>query len=102
MMSDINTSALQLGVSFGGSKIAVALVDASTVSIVARGDQACSRFFMNGLMYRFHPQHQVIKLTMGAGDIGDVRLTRASFSFPLGPQYSTIRLDVDPAALPNS
>ena len=54
---------------------------------------ARSRLFMEGLMYRFHPQHQLVKKTIEAGDIGEVRLIRASFSFPFGSRHSTIRLD---------
>lgn len=38
---------------------------------------------MEGFMYRFHPQHERIRQIVADGSIGEVRLARSSFSFPL-------------------
>jgi predicted dehydrogenase len=57
--------------------------------------KACQKnqvFFMEGFMYRFHPQHQRVKEIIGSGVIGTVKLMRASFSFPMAARHSKIRL----------
>lgn len=48
--------------------------------------------FMEGFMYRFHPQHQMVKKHISDGTIGDVKLVKSSFSFPLSARHSKIRL----------
>ncbi len=48
--------------------------------------------FMEGFMYRFHPQHQRVKEIINSGAIGTVKLMRASFSFPMAERHSQIRL----------
>lgn len=48
--------------------------------------------FMEGFMYRFHPQHQRVKEIIESGAIGTVKLMRASFSFPMVERHSKIRL----------
>jgi len=49
--------------------------------------------FMEGFMYRFHPQHQRVKKHISDGAIGDVKLVKSSFSFPLSDRHSKIRLN---------
>lgn len=49
--------------------------------------------FMEGFMYRFHPQHQRVKKHISDGTIGDVKLVKSSFSFPLSDRHSKIRLN---------
>jgi len=40
---------------------------------------------MEGFMYRFHPQHALIKTLIESGKIGEVRSVRACFSFMMQP-----------------
>ncbi|MET3683085.1 putative dehydrogenase [Alkalibacillus flavidus] len=49
--------------------------------------------FMEAFMYQFHKQHERVKELMAAGEIGDVTLVRASFSFPLREPAGNIRVD---------
>ncbi|TFB14216.1 Gfo/Idh/MocA family oxidoreductase [Filobacillus milosensis] len=39
--------------------------------------------FMEAFMYQFHQQHERVKEVIASGEIGDVQLMKASFSFPL-------------------
>jgi predicted dehydrogenase len=48
--------------------------------------------FMEGFMYRFHPQFKCVKRWLAEERIGPLRLMRASFSFNLEPRHSRIRL----------
>jgi predicted dehydrogenase len=48
--------------------------------------------FMEGLMYRFHPQFHCVRQWLDEGPIGPLRLIRISFSFPLEARHSRIRL----------
>ncbi|EMR12789.1 Myo-inositol 2-dehydrogenase [Methylophaga lonarensis MPL] len=38
---------------------------------------------MEGFMYRFHPQHEAVQQIIDSGAIGDVRMVRTCFSFPM-------------------
>lgn len=49
--------------------------------------------FMEAFMYQFHPQHERVKEVMASGEIGEVQLMRASFSFYLGNRDKNIRMD---------
>lgn len=40
-------------------------------------------FFMEAMMYQFHPQHQRILSIIDSGEIGEIQMMRASFSFVL-------------------
>lgn len=40
--------------------------------------------FMEAFMYQFHPQYQRIREILAAGRIGEPRLIRSAFTFPLG------------------
>ncbi|WP_088032353.1 Gfo/Idh/MocA family protein [Evansella clarkii] len=49
--------------------------------------------FLEAFMYQFHPQHLQVKDIIQSGEIGDVKLIKAGFSFPLDLGKSNIRLD---------
>jgi len=49
-------------------------------------------FFMEAFMYRCHPQTAQIASIIQSGDIGEVRLIQASFSYSLGPRFDDIRM----------
>ncbi|SET71662.1 Predicted dehydrogenase [Salinibacillus kushneri] len=49
--------------------------------------------FMEGFMYQFHTQHDRVKEIIASGEIGDVQLMRASFSFMMNNPESNIRMD---------
>lgn len=51
--------------------------------------------FMEAFMYQFHPQHQRVRDIIASGEIGDVKLMRANFSFYLDPASQNIRLNSD-------
>ena len=48
--------------------------------------------FMEGFMYRFHPQFDCVKRCLAEQRIGKVRLVRVSFSFTFELRHSRIRL----------
>lgn len=48
-------------------------------------------FFMEGFMYRCHPQWGMVRALIEDGRIGDVRGLRASFCFDMGHQPGNIR-----------
>jgi len=47
--------------------------------------------FAEAFMYRFHPQHQIVRDLIADGAIGDVTTMSASFTFPIGSE-DNIRL----------
>ncbi|UFJ40282.1 Gfo/Idh/MocA family oxidoreductase [Brevibacillus humidisoli] len=49
--------------------------------------------FMEAFMYQFHPQHQRVREIIASGEIGEVKLMRASFSFYLDQPQGNIRMD---------
>lgn len=49
--------------------------------------------FMEAFMYQFHPQHARVREIIEAGEIGDVKYMRASFSFFLETTTGNIRMD---------
>ncbi len=49
--------------------------------------------FLEGYMYRFHPQHKWIRDSIASGLIGEPKLMRVSFSFPMESRHSSIRLN---------
>lgn len=49
--------------------------------------------FMEAFMYQFHPQHNRVKEIIASGEIGEVQLVRASFSFYMGNPEGNIRMD---------
>lgn len=48
--------------------------------------------FAEAFMYRFHPQHQKVKELIAAGEIGEIRMMTATFSFPISDE-NNIRLN---------
>lgn len=54
-------------------------------------------FLMEAFMYRCHPQTAKLVQIVRNGDIGEVRLIQAGFTFNLGPQYDNIRMRSDAA-----
>ncbi|MEA2150952.1 MAG: hypothetical protein QOD69_2782 [Solirubrobacteraceae bacterium] len=46
-----------------------------------------------GFMWRHHPQARRLRELLDEGAIGELRLVRASFSFPLAPDAVNVRLD---------
>ncbi|OIJ13871.1 oxidoreductase [Anaerobacillus arseniciselenatis] len=49
--------------------------------------------FMEAFMYQFHPQHDTVRAIIASGEIGEVKLMRASFSFLLNKPKGNIRMD---------
>lgn len=49
--------------------------------------------FMEAFMYQFHPQHRRVKEIIAAGEIGEVRLFKSSFSFYLENRKENIRME---------
>ncbi|WP_077328633.1 Gfo/Idh/MocA family protein [Virgibacillus siamensis] len=48
--------------------------------------------FMEAFMYHFHPQHERVKEIIDSGEIGNVQLMRAAFSFYLAEKDNNIRM----------
>lgn len=58
--------------------------------------KVCNEFnvqYMEALMYQFHPQHQRVKDIIASGEIGEMKLIRANFSFLLEQLEGNIRMD---------
>ncbi|PKR76822.1 gfo/Idh/MocA family oxidoreductase [Halalkalibacillus sediminis] len=51
--------------------------------------------FMEAFMYQFHSQHERVREIIESGEIGDVKLMKASFSFPLTKPDGNIRVDAE-------
>ncbi|GAA0498485.1 Gfo/Idh/MocA family oxidoreductase [Salinibacillus aidingensis] len=49
--------------------------------------------YMEGFMYQFHSQHDRVKEIIASGEIGEVQLMKASFSFLLDKPEGNIRMD---------
>jgi predicted dehydrogenase len=50
---------------------------------------------MEAFMYRFHPQTAKVKELLATGLIGEVRIVRAAFGFPLNQEAPNVRLAAD-------
>ncbi len=60
---------------------------------VAAAAEGSKTKIMEGLVWRFHPQHKQALKAIEQGEIGDVRLVRAAFTFQLqDPAVAAIRL----------
>ncbi|SDZ11502.1 Predicted dehydrogenase [Evansella caseinilytica] len=70
-------------------------VTAQEVKEMMAACEANKVIFMEAFMYQFHPQHARVKEIIGSGEIGDIRLIRSSFSFPLDLSGNNIRLNSD-------
>ncbi|WP_026692307.1 Gfo/Idh/MocA family protein [Peribacillus kribbensis] len=51
--------------------------------------------FMEAFMYQFHPQHQRVRDIIASGEIGEVKMMKASFSFFLEQRETNIRMNKD-------
>lgn len=69
-----------------------AAVDPSTAERMVAICAEAGVLFQEGFMYRFHPQFAVVRGWLEKGRIGQLRLIRISFSFPLESRHSRIRL----------
>jgi xylose dehydrogenase (NAD/NADP) len=68
---------------------------ATTVEECERMLAACGQngvLFMEGLMWRLHPQHARVKLLLADGSIGQPRLFRATFGFAMRNPEANVRL----------
>lgn len=65
------------------------------VEEMAEAFKANNVIFMEAFMYQFHPQHNRVKEIIAAGEIGDVKLIRSTFSFSLDLESGNIRLQKD-------
>ena len=50
--------------------------------------------FMEGFMYRFHPQHKKVKELLAEKAIGDIKMVRSLFSFYMEERENNIRLSL--------
>ena len=50
---------------------------------MAAAARAADRFLMEGFMYRFHPRSQRVKALVDQGAIGQLRLVRVAFCYPM-------------------
>ncbi len=69
---------------------------ALTVEDVRRVEEAArrnNRLVMEAFMYRFHPQQAQVREWLAAGQIGQARLLRGTYAFPLATNAFNIRLD---------
>lgn len=60
---------------------------------VEKAAEAASRTVMEAFMYRFHPQQLRAAEILASGEIGELRLVRASFAFRIESGSGNIRLD---------
>lgn len=60
---------------------------------VEKAAEAASRTVMEAFMYRFHPQQRRAAEILASGEIGELRLVRASFSFRIESGSGNIRLE---------
>lgn len=63
-----------------------AAINAGEVLEMKRACQEHGVLFMEGFMYSFHPQHERVQQIIDSGEIGDVTLMQAGFSFYLGEE----------------
>ena len=47
---------------------------------------------MEAFMWRHHPQHARVRALIDKGEIGEPRMVRSSFTYPIGPDPSNVRL----------
>lgn len=71
--------------------VALTAEDAKEIVTVCKENNV---LFMEAFMYQFHPQHQRVRDIIASGEIGEVRLMRASFSFFLKDREENIRMDL--------
>ena len=47
---------------------------------------------MEAFMWRHHPQHARVRSLIDKGEIGEPRMVRASFTYPIAPDPTNVRL----------
>ncbi|WP_066174902.1 Gfo/Idh/MocA family protein [Bacillus marinisedimentorum] len=70
-----------------------ASVNVSEMEEMAAACREHDVIFMEAFMYQFHPQHMRVKEIVAAGEIGDIKLMRSTFSFQLDLTGKNIRLE---------
>ncbi|MFA9556587.1 Gfo/Idh/MocA family protein [Evansella sp. AB-rgal1] len=68
-------------------------ITAEEVKEMIQGCEENNVFFMEAFMYQFHPQHDRVKEIMKSGEIGEIKLIRSTFSFPIDLESNNIRLN---------
>ena len=68
----------------------VALDDAELATVL-EAVRAADVFFVEGFMYRFHPQWDLVHGLIAEGQIGQMRMLHASFSYNMGVKLENIR-----------
>ncbi|MCF3651937.1 Gfo/Idh/MocA family protein [Synoicihabitans lomoniglobus] len=66
-------------------------LDAAELETVLTAVRAADVFFMEGFMYRFHPQWDLVHQLIADGRIGEVRSLHTSFSYNMGVNLENIR-----------
>lgn len=59
---------------------------------IAAAAESAGRMVMEGFMYRFHPQFDRVLDLVGSNEIGELRMVRASFAYPIASGSGNIRL----------
>ncbi|MEU0718730.1 Gfo/Idh/MocA family oxidoreductase [Streptomyces lavendulocolor] len=62
---------------------------------IEKAAEAASRTVMEAFMYRFHPQQRRAAEVLASGEIGELRVVRASFAYRIESGSGNIRLDPD-------
>ncbi|HEY3058827.1 MAG TPA: Gfo/Idh/MocA family oxidoreductase [Chloroflexota bacterium] len=62
---------------------------------MARVCQQAGVLLIEAFMWRHHPQHARVRALLDAGQIGEPRMVRSSFSYMIGPEPSNVRLQRD-------
>jgi D-xylose 1-dehydrogenase (NADP+, D-xylono-1,5-lactone-forming) len=57
--------------------------------------QSAGVVLMEAFMWRHHPQHTRVRALLDAGEIGEPRMVRGSFSYVIGPNPTNVRLQAD-------
>jgi predicted dehydrogenase len=60
-------------------------IDSAQARAMIDGARAAGVLLMEAFMYRFHPQHALVRRLIDAGTIGEVRVVRTNFTFLLEP-----------------
>lgn len=66
-------------------------LDAAELDTIVAAVEKASVFFMEGFMYRFHPQWDLVQQLIADGRIGEVRTLHASFCYNMGVALQNIR-----------
>lgn len=67
------------------------VADGQEAETVLREVERCRVLFMEGFMYRCHPQYALIRGLLNQGELGELRLIEARFSYDMGVGSENIR-----------